>query len=73
MPVTSPPAVPAAVSPETGTPAASLHRHAPHPAGRRVPVKLGASALRASIGARLAVAAVLCAVMWGAVAVVVHL
>lgn len=47
---------------------AGAHRH-----GRRQPVGVGMSALRASLAARLCIAAVLSAVMWGAVALVVHL
>lgn len=39
----------------------------------RAPAKVGGSALRASLGARLVVAAVLSAVMWVAVSLVVHL
>ncbi len=50
---------------------------APPPArGRtsgRTPVQVGRSALRASLGARLLLAAALSAVMWVAVALVVHL
>ncbi|WP_341991893.1 hypothetical protein [Azorhizobium sp. AG788] len=39
----------------------------------RQPAQVGSSALRASLVARLGVAAVLSAVMWVAVALVVHL
>lgn len=49
------------------------HSHAHGPAPRRVPVKVGGSALRASLGVRLLLAAALSVVMWGAVALVVHL
>lgn len=61
MPSTVPPAAVAAHAHSQG------HRH------RRVPVKVGGSALRASLGVRLLLAAALSAVMWVAVALVVHL
>lgn len=49
------------------------HSHARGPAPRRTPAKVGGSALRASLGARLLLAAALSAVMWVAVALVVRL
>ncbi len=46
------------------------HAHAAVPAGRRPPVRIGASVLRMSLGGRLALVSVLLLILWGAVALV---
>lgn len=46
------------------------HTHAAGPAGRRPPVRISASVLRMSLGARLALVTVLLVVLWGAVLLV---
>lgn len=46
------------------------HTHAASPAGRRPPVRIGASVLRMSLAGRLALVSVLLIVLWSAVLLV---
>ncbi|MGU3494458.1 hypothetical protein ACLBXM_10490 [Xanthobacteraceae bacterium A53D] len=48
------------------------HHHAPRSPTARPEVRVGGSALRASLLARFGVAAVLCAAMWGGVMLVIQ-